>query len=455
MLQSRSSPTRNRPTQLAAVTLVTPRMVSSSPSSPPYPIMARMAGWIGADSGGQAATIRARLDAKSTNCATKNATLETVLLAWHSYIGISGIITSALKAAVLETAPGIRIPLHPLSCREFSAAVGVKTGIHGFRAGMLAFSTAVARSATFHCRHSGMRAMLQSQSSAATDTVRATCTSQQCAAILERVHSLDWVHSIDLGDGIITPAKCNWHTQSRLITRAFDCTDFQDKKVLDIGCWDGLWSFEAERRGAREVYATDYVSQRHSRQQPTFEVARDILRSGAKYFPQVSVFDVSQLGVHDFDIVLFCGVFYHLRDPLLAFARLRQVMKEGAVLIVEGDAIYNRDDASAEFFYHQWHNRDASNWWVPTIPCLRQWLESSFFGDLIEIRDEPAEPSGLLDRAKQAVRTTLGRPRAAAIARIAMTVRAVRRTDPNYFYPDDDLQAFDLNVYDAGAASAS
>jgi 2-polyprenyl-3-methyl-5-hydroxy-6-metoxy-1,4-benzoquinol methylase len=47
--------------------------------------------------------------------------------------------------------------------------------------------------------------------------------------------------------------KCDWQVQRRLISRAFDCTAFENKKVLDIGCWDGLWSFEAERRGAREA----------------------------------------------------------------------------------------------------------------------------------------------------------------------------------------------------------
>jgi len=286
-----------------------------------------------------------------------------------------------------------------------------------------------------------------SECSPVTGNPLASRTAQERDAILERVNALNWVHAIDLGDGIITPAKCDWQAQKRLITRAFDCTAFQDKKVLDIGCWDGLWSFEAERRGAREVYATDYISQRHSRQERTFEVARDALGSKARYFPHVSVFDIAQLGVKDFDIVLFCGVFYHLRDPLLALARLRQVMKDGATLIVEGDAIYNRDDVSARFFYHQWHNRDASNWWVPTIPCLHQWLEASFFSDVVEIRDELPAPAGFAGRAKAALRRALGRPQAPTITRIAMTAKAVRRADPNYFYPDDDLRAFDLNVY--------
>src|SRR6266496_2065088 len=83
----------------------------------------------------------------------------------------------------------------------------------------------------------------------------------------ERVHSLDWVHTIDLGQGLVTPGA--W-PPSPLIRKAFDSLDFVGKRVLDVGCWDGLWSFEAERRGAGEVYATDCVSQRPHREQPTF-----------------------------------------------------------------------------------------------------------------------------------------------------------------------------------------
>ncbi len=243
--------------------------------------------------------------------------------------------------------------------------------------------------------------------------VKAGRTPPERAALWQRIEPLNWVHRIDLGDGIVTPAKCDWQAQRKLITQAFDRTDFRGKKVLDIGCWDGQWSFEAERRGARAVYATDYVCQRHSTQDATFEVARAALGSKARYFPHISVFDVEQLGVSDFDVVIFCGVYYHLRDPLRALARLRRVMKDGAVLIVEGDAIYNRHDVSAQFFYRQWHNRDASNWWVPTIPCLRQWLESSFFDNVVEIRAETPEPAGMAAGAKRVLRRARPAPAAA------------------------------------------
>jgi tRNA (mo5U34)-methyltransferase len=66
-------------------------------------------------------------------------------------------------------------------------------------------------------------------------------------SIREEVEQLKWVHRIDLGNGIITPGQ--W-PRNPLISAAFSDIDFSGKKVLDIGCWDGLWAFEAERQGA-------------------------------------------------------------------------------------------------------------------------------------------------------------------------------------------------------------
>src|SRR5438105_10452129 len=93
------------------------------------------------------------------------------------------------------------------------------------------------------------------------------------ASLAAQIQSLDWVHSIDLGGGLVTPGA--W-PPSPLIRAAFNAVDFAGKKVLDVGCWDGLWSFEAERRGAAQVYATDCASQRPHREQPTFALAQQI-----------------------------------------------------------------------------------------------------------------------------------------------------------------------------------
>ncbi len=262
----------------------------------------------------------------------------------------------------------------------------------------------------------------------------------------QTVDSLTWVHSIDLGDGIVTPGI--WGKPQPLILRAFEAVDFRGKKVLDIGCWDGLWSFEAEKRGAAEVYATDDISQRSYNNQETFAVAKEILGSRVLYHPRLSLFDIGTLGVSDFDIVLFCGVHYHLRDPLLALSRLRRVLKTGGLILVEGDVIYGSDEAYAVFFYHHSYGADESVWWIPTIPCLKEWVESSYFEPLKEFFIEE-QPLAKRSRVKPFLRRALSLPPAPKTfkQRMALLARAVRRADPHYIFPDPEFTGFDLNSY--------
>jgi tRNA (mo5U34)-methyltransferase len=254
----------------------------------------------------------------------------------------------------------------------------------------------------------------------------------------EQIKTVNWIHTIDLGNGLITPGA--W-PPSPLIRQAFEMLDFTDKKVLDIGCLDGLWSFEAEKRGAREVYATDLATQRPHRDQPAIELARRILNSRIKYYPDLSVYQVDQLGVRDFDIVLFCGVYYHLKNPLLALSKLRGVLKTGGLLVAEGEVIGDERRSYARFYYHQHHRNDPSNWWVPTIACLREWIECSYFRIRQESSNAPLSTSALKHLGKK----LLGRGKA---TRYLLVAEAVRRQDPNYLYPDNDLKDCDLNGYE-------
>jgi tRNA (mo5U34)-methyltransferase len=242
-------------------------------------------------------------------------------------------------------------------------------------------------------------------------------------ALVERVGRLKWVHRIDLGHGVVTPGL--WNPNHPVILRALDDIDFRGKKVLDIGCWDGLWSFEAERRGAARVYATDLVSQRVFRGQPTFRLAHKVLRSRVRYRPNLSVYDVERLGVRDFDVVIYAGVYYHVKDPLRSFSALRRVMKDGGLLLVEG-ATLDEDGCFARYYYREIYKKDRSNWWVPTVECLKEWVESSYF-DEVRTYD-------VWDAGGRNLRTT-------------MVARAVRRADPHYIRPDEELRDFDLNQY--------
>ena len=73
----------------------------------------------------------------------------------------------------------------------------------------------------------------------------------------QEVEKIEWWHKIDLGNGIITPGKVNTFEKLKRIGLPDDLTG---KSVLDIGAWDGFYSFEAERRGASRVVAIDWVA---------------------------------------------------------------------------------------------------------------------------------------------------------------------------------------------------
>jgi tRNA (mo5U34)-methyltransferase len=78
---------------------------------------------------------------------------------------------------------------------------------------------------------------------------------------IEKMKSMKWYRKINIGDDIITPGR-EWDNLWDPLKEHMKKVDFSGKRVLDIGCWDGLWSFEAEKLGAREVWATDMTSQR-------------------------------------------------------------------------------------------------------------------------------------------------------------------------------------------------
>lgn len=193
--------------------------------------------------------------------------------------------------------------------------------------------------------------------------------------LLQIASGLNWIHDIDLGDGFVTPGV--WGPQPA-IEQALNAIDFTDKRVLDIGCWDGGYSFAAERLGASFVYGTDLVSTRTFAEQPTFEVARALLGSQARYHPNMSVYDLDQLDAKDFDVVIFAGVYYHLKHPILALEAIREVMRPGGTVLVEG-AIDDSPGCFASFFHYRDWLGDKSNWWVPTVECLQEWVACSGF----------------------------------------------------------------------------
>lgn len=167
--------------------------------------------------------------------------------------------------------------------------------------------------------------------------------------------------------------------------------DLRGKSVLDIGCNAGFYSLEMKRRGAGRVLGIDY--------DPAYlaqaRFAAEVLEVEIE-FRQLSVYDVPQLR-EKFDLVIFMGVLYHLRHPLLALdligehvakdLLLFQSMQRGSeeVAALAGDydfwetEIFEQPDFPKMFFIEKRYAHDPTNWWIPNRACVEAMLRSAGF----------------------------------------------------------------------------
>ena len=144
--------------------------------------------------------------------------------------------------------------------------------------------------------------------------------------------------------------------------------------VLDIGTTNGGAAFECERRGARRVVAVDIADENWF----GFAALKRALGSSVEHV-QGSIYELPELLGEQFDVVLFWGVLYHLRHPLLALDNVRRlacgtVSIETAVSDHElGD---HRDLPLARFFRTDELAGDSSNWFAPNVAALTDWCRS-------------------------------------------------------------------------------
>ena len=167
--------------------------------------------------------------------------------------------------------------------------------------------------------------------------------------------------------------------------------DLTGKTVLDIGCNGGFYSMEMKRRGASRVLGIDtedlYLRQaRFAAQVEGLDIE----------FRKMSVWDVGAIG-EKFDLVIFMGVLYHLRHPLLALDLIHEHVAKDLLLFQSmqrgsQDVPTLRDDydfhETAQFedpayplmyFIEKNYCGDESNWWVPNRACAEAMLRSSGF----------------------------------------------------------------------------
>lgn len=189
----------------------------------------------------------------------------------------------------------------------------------------------------------------------------------------EEADRLSWFHTIELGGGVVTKgakALPDIRGEAEIVFRH----GVDGKSVLDIGAWDGAFSFEAERRGARRVLATDrfcWVGPGWGRKE-SFDFAHRALGSKVESLV-VDVPDIGRDTVGTFDVVLFNGVFYHLLHPFLMLEKIAEVVGELLVMDTE-TALDDEDRPAMVFFPGAELNGDGSNWWAPNIKCVQAML---------------------------------------------------------------------------------
>lgn len=193
----------------------------------------------------------------------------------------------------------------------------------------------------------------------------------------QRADAISWFHTMDLGNGVHTKGH---YDPARTLPRLKLPKRLDGRTVLDIGAWDGFYSFEMERRGAARVLATDHFCWGGNgwATQDGFNLAREALGSDVED-EHIDVLDLSPEAVGGtYDVVLFLGVLYHLPDPLLALRRVHSVVGGMLVLETEVDMLFTRRPAAA-FFPGSELNDDPTNWWAPNVPAVLGMLGAAGF----------------------------------------------------------------------------
>lgn len=204
-----------------------------------------------------------------------------------------------------------------------------------------------------------------------------------------KVAEIKWFHTIDLGHGITTPGI---DTSPQKLQTIGIPTNLSGKSVLDLCAWDGFFSFEAERRGARRVLAVDHFcwSGGGWGTKAGFNLARIALNSKVEDF-EADVLEVSpdQIGV--FDVVFFLGVLYHMRHPLLALEKVSAVT-EGMLILETHMDLTTIQRPSLAFYPGKELRGDGSNWFGPNEACVIAMLKDVGFTK-VEVHSRTYNPS--------------------------------------------------------------
>lgn len=193
-----------------------------------------------------------------------------------------------------------------------------------------------------------------------------------------------WFHRIEVAPGLVTPGA---YDPAPMLAQLPIPARLDGARALDIGAWDGFFSFALEQRGAAVV-----ALEQNAAHTKGLRAIADAIGSGVEArVGNVYSLDPERDGT--FDLVLFLGVLYHLRHPLLALDALWRVLADGALLVVESHVVDNHfvigddqattlddpDMSICQFYPGAELNRDDSNWWGPSRRCMAEMVRSSGF----------------------------------------------------------------------------
>lgn len=221
--------------------------------------------------------------------------------------------------------------------------------------------------------------------------------------IQERIAELgEWFHNITLAGHPTAPhhflgdyPRVKWQRFATALPR-----DLSGRTVLDVGCNGGFYSIEMKRRGADRVVAIDWDERYLQQARFAAEVSQVEIE-----FHRLSVYDVAALRER-FDVVLFLGVLYHLRHPLLALDLLHehatrellvfQSMLRGSseLLLLDRDypieetAVFDAPGYPRLHFVEHMYSDDRTNWWIPNRAAAEAMLRSAGYRILDHPEDE-------------------------------------------------------------------
>jgi tRNA (mo5U34)-methyltransferase len=199
---------------------------------------------------------------------------------------------------------------------------------------------------------------------------------QETKKQIAEMEALGFYHTIELPNGEVLPGLLSVERLRNRLTQFDIPADLSGKRVLDIGAWDGFYTFEMERRGAHVVALDLFRNEK-------FLLARDLVKSKAEYV----VGDICRLSSKDlgrFDIVLFFGVLYHLKHPLLALENVCSLTTGTAY--VESYVIDEPADLNAipilEFYEKTELRGQFDNWVGPNVACLLAMARTAGFAEV-------------------------------------------------------------------------